>query len=319
MSQASSQYRKNEQLGSREVKNKILKYLYSSGVNINLKHNNITNEKDLDSIKDNDYIICPRFSGTRSWIIFFCVEDNYYAVNFPKHSQKKKEDLFIHAIDMNVSKEFYRGTIMEGIFFRMDERKFLVIDEVYTLAGEDQLLKSKDDRLNYLSQYIKTSTNRNINYNMNVSQYYNINKKSLKELYEKIKADTKIQEIIFYPKIYGRKIYMYTIIDSDLMDNIIKLTKFLLQKTGSPDVYNLLTTDSKTKIDIAYIPDIDTSKKCKQWFKDNKTKELLVKCQMDMDKKKWVPLELVEHDLENEDNEDNDNNNAESDREIVEV
>ncbi|AEX61782.1 putative mRNA capping enzyme [Megavirus courdo11] len=85
---------KNAGLGTREVKNLVLKYLYSSRVNLNLRHEYIKNEKDLDNIRDNDYIVCPRFSGTRSWILFFKSEyDIYYAVNFPKHSQKKKNIL----------------------------------------------------------------------------------------------------------------------------------------------------------------------------------------------------------------------------------
>lgn len=314
MTQPSSDYVKNYKLGSQDTKNKILKYLYSSTINLNLKYENIANNKDLDNIKYNDYVICPRFSGTRSWIIFFNVDNDYYAVNFPKHSQKKKEDLFIHPIDMSVSKEFYRGTIMEGIFFRMEDERYLVIDEVYKLAGEDQLLKPKEDRLNHLTHYIKTSTNANPNFHMYVSQYFNINKKSLKDLYEKIKADPKIQEILFYPKLYGGKIYNYTIIDSDLIDNVVKLATFYLQKTGSPDVYNLLSIGSKTKIDTAHIPDMETSKKCKQWFKFNKTKELTVKCQMDLDKKKWVPLEIIEEDLDNEAS-----SSDEEEAEIVEV
>lgn len=315
---------KNANLGSPEIKKKILKFLYSSNINLNPKYEIIANENDLNNIRDGDYIICPRFSGTRSWIIFFHTGNYYYAVNFPKNSRRKRENLFIHPIDMSVSKEFYRGTIMEGIFFRIDEKKYLVIDEVYILAGENQLLKPKDDRLNNLTQFIKMSTNINPNYYMYVSQYFNINKKSLRELYDKIKADIKIKELIFYPKIYGGKIYNYTIIDIDLVDNIIKLAKFKMQKTASADVYNLLSITSGNKIDIAYIPDIDTSKKCKQWFKDNKSKELLVQCQMDMEKNKWIPLELVEEDLDHnslssESDNDEETNSESSEKELIEI
>lgn len=312
-------YTKNARLGSKDVKDKILKYLYSCGINVDAKHQSITNMTEMDNIRDNDYIICPRFGGTRSWIIFFNTGDEYYAVNFPKHSQRKREDLQIHPIDINVSKKLYRGTIMEGIFFRMDEKRFLVIDEVYQLSGENQLLKSKDDRLTYLTTYLKKSMQTNLNYSMYVSQYYSLGKKSLKELYEKIKDDTKIQEIIFYPKIYGKKIYIYTILDSDLIDNVIKISQFKLQKTGSPDVYNLISTTSGNKIDIAYIPDFDTSKKCKQWFKDYKTNELLVKCRMDIVKKLWIPVEIIEEDVDdvssdsNDDSDDDSNDDSDGD------
>lgn len=297
MIQTRTNYIKNSQLGSREVKNLILKYLYKSGVDLNLKYETIRADKDLDNIKDNDYIICPRFSGTRTWILFFSVDDHYYAVNFPKHSQRKKEDLIIHPIDINVSPLFYRGTIMEGIYFRMDDHRYLVIDEVYMLAGQDETLKPKDDRLNNLSSFIKKNTNVNPYYNIFVSQFFNINKKSLRDLYEKIKSDPKIQEIIFYPKYHGKKIYNYSIIDADLIDNVIKVAQFLLEKTPSPDVFNLLSPTSRCKIDIAFIPDIATSKKCKTWFKDNNCKELLVKCHMDMGKKKWIPMEIIESDM----------------------
>lgn len=195
---------KNVDLHSSDVKNKILQYLYKQ-VNLDLKPEFIASVKDLDNIRDNDYIICPRFNGTRSWIIFFQIGEVYYAVNFPKHSQMKKKDLIIHPIDIGVTKDFYHGTIMEGIFFKMDIHRYLIIDEVYTLAGQNQLLKPKDDRLNDLSQFIAKSIMINPTYNMYVTQFFNINKKNLKELYEKIKADTKIQDIIFYPKTLVKK------------------------------------------------------------------------------------------------------------------
>lgn len=288
-------YIKNDKLGSNEIKDKIFKYLYASGIDLNVKYEIISSDRDLDDIRDNDYIICPKFGGTRSWILFFCDDDCYYAVTFPKYKHKKM-NLIIHPIDITVHPSFYNGTIMEGIFFKINDRRYLVIDEVYILAGQNELLKSKDDRLNNLSSFIKKMTHVNPYYNIYISQFFTIGKKSLRDLYEKIKSDPKIQEIIFYPKLYGKKIYKYTIIDSDLIDNVIKLTQFRLQKTDSPDVYNLLATESGNKVDIAYIPDMETSKICKRWFKDNKCKELLVKCQMDMDKKKWIPMEIIEDD-----------------------
>lgn len=312
MNTLTSTYKKNIDLNSTTIKNKILKYLYGK-INTQTEFKNITSEEDLNDIRDNDYIICPRFNGVRSWIIFFQIEDNYYAVNFPKHSQKKKYDLFIHPIDINVSKDFYHGTIMEGIFYKINENCYLIIDEVYYLAGQNQLLKPKDDRLEQLSYFLTANIVFNPTYNMQISQFFQVNKKNLKELYTKIKSDTKIQEIIFYPKTFGRKIYNYTIMDYDLIDNVIKLSTFRFQKTTSPDVYNLLTVSSGKKLDIAYIPDMETSKKCKQWFKDNKVKELLVRCQMNMDKKKWIPLEIIEDDVNELDDADK------SDDEVAEV
>ena len=290
MSNPFNRNNKNPDLKLADTKNKILEYLYKSDIQIDTRHESILTMKDMDIIRNNDYVICPRFSGTRSWIIFFSTDNAYFAVSFPKHSQRKREELRIHPIDISVRKIFYRGTIMEGIYFQNNGKKHLVVDEVYRLAGEDQRLKSKEDRLTNLAKFIKNSMSASPNYRINVSQVYSINEKSLKKLYDKIKIEPSIQEIIFYPRMYGSKIYVYTILDTDLTDNVIKITQFKLQKTASPDVYNLLSPKNKNKIGIAYIPDIETSKKCKQWFKDYKKKILLVKCQFHIEKQKWIPM-----------------------------
>lgn len=317
---------KNINLESSTVRNKILQYVYSN-IDSNIRMENVSGLNDLDVIRDNDYIICPKFGGTRSWVVFCKFGQNYYAVNFPKyHSKNKRNELRIYPIDISVKKNVYDGTIMEGIYFRMDNDRYLVIDEVYILAGQNQLLKPKNDRLNYLSQYTNINFIRATHFHLYISQYFLINKDDLKELYSKIKSDTKIQEIIFYPKIYGSKIYKYTILDEDLIDHVIELAQFRMQKTLSPDVYNLLSIESNNKIGIAYIPDIEISKKCKQWFKNNKTKELIVKCKMDTNKHKWIPSELVEEDLkdlENDSDEQSDDESTESndrsDDEIEEI
>lgn len=103
----------------------------------------------------------------------------------------------------------------------------------------------------------------------------------------------------------------------------MRFAQYMLQKTEHPDVYNLLSVSTGKKVELAYIPDMETSKRCKQWFKDNKTKELLVKCQMNMDKKKWIPIELIEEDVEVENSDSSEETDEDesdsSDREVVEV
>ena len=271
-------YSKNTNLTQHNTKIRILKYLHSSGINLNTKHEHISGETELNAIRDGDYLICPRYSGTRSWIIFFkCdVTDVYYAINFPKRNYPKKDQIVIYPIEISVKPTLYNGTIMEGIYFKMDDKRYLVIDEVYKYAGEDFYLKPKEDRLDFLTKQFKSDVTITAKFNLLVSQYYMINRDSLKELNDNIKSNPSIQEIIFYPKLYGKKIYSYTIINADLVDNVIRLCQLYLEKTGSPDVYNIYYANSDKKIDIAYIPDIQTSKKCKQWFKDAKNQNFLL-------------------------------------------
>jgi hypothetical protein len=291
MNITSNNYIKNSNLKSVQTKKNIYQFLHKYVDSIQ-KSEHIKNIKDLDNIRDNDYIICPKLIGTRCWIIFCKFDNYYYAVNFSKYS-KQINNTIIHPINVSVIKEFYDGTIMEGTHYRIDNKHFLVIDEVYLFAGQAQLLKPKDDRLSEMNRRIIFDNMNNSTYTMYISKFFQINKKSLQELYEIVKFDEKIKEIIFYPKIFGRKIYSYTIMDYDLVDIIIKLSKFQLQKTNNLDVYNLLSITTNNKIDIAYIPDMETSKKCKQWFKDSHNKNIIVKCQMDINKKKWIPIEII--------------------------
>lgn len=286
---------KNPDIHSEETKNKILKYLNSNIPKSNANYEQLYDMSQLEIIKDNDYIVCPKINGVRSWIIFFREDEKYYAVSFPKHSQKKRDSIRIFSIDVSVEKTYYRGTIMEGIYYREGNKKYLIIDEIYKLFGKDQLIKSKGERLDSMSSIIKTSINNSEFYSICVGKYYEINKNSLLCLFQEIKSDQNIRDIIFYPKMYGGKIYNYTIVISDLTDDVVKTEYFYLEKTNNPDVYNILLNKSgnNEKIDIAYIPNMETSKKCKSWFKNSKKKILFVKCQMDFKKNKWIPIELA--------------------------
>ena len=64
--------KKNLDLHQKTVKDKLLRYLYKN-VNIDSAHNEILLDRDLDAIKNGEYVICPRLQGVRSWIsdIFF--------------------------------------------------------------------------------------------------------------------------------------------------------------------------------------------------------------------------------------------------------
>jgi hypothetical protein len=94
--------------------------------------------------------------------------------------------------------------------------------------------------------------------------------------------------------IYGRPIFVRTILDSDLKDDIIHLSNFSMHRPENADVYKLFDIHTEKKIGIAYIPDTQTSKKCKQWFNKKSVKTLIVKCKLDIEKNKWIPIEPVD-------------------------
>ena len=288
---------KNSNLNNTETKIIILKYLRSK-INSNTKFNPIVKQSDLDVIRNDSYIICPRLRGTRTWILFFRNGDNYYAIDFPKNMKSNPEDIEIYAIDMDVSKEIYNGTIMEGIYYKYNDENYLIVDEVYFLAGQNQLLKPKDDRLNFLS--LMQTKNKFImknKFRLCVSNFYYVDKSDITNLYDKIRSNPSIKEIIFYPVIYGKPVYTYTIMDYDLKDDIVNISNFEMYRPENADVYKLFDVHTHKKIGIAYIPDIYTSKKCKNWFSKKSIKSIIVKCKLDLDQNKWIPIEPVDSEL----------------------
>lgn len=281
---------KNINLNNKQQRNKILKYLYSS-VNPKINPVSITCQDDIEKIRDYEYIICPKISGINVWIVFIKIDDIYYAVTFAK-AEKIKDIRYMNPIDIAVHKDFYTGTIMDGIYYEHNNSKYLIILEVYLLSGKNILLKPKIDRLYYLSQYISKNSSRRPNYQIYVTKYYLCDRNSLKDLYDKIKNDSLIRELIFYPSNFGNKIYCYRIVADDLTDEKIVIQSFIMQKTINSDVYNLIDLDTNKKIGIAYIPDMECSQKCKLWFKHKKIKELTVNCKLHENKNKWIPFEL---------------------------
>lgn len=298
---------KNNNINSSKIKNQILRYLYKSNIKLNLKHEPILSMEELDDIRNNEYIVCPRYNGTRSWIVFFRDDDNYYAVNFPKHHQNRKDILKIHPINIQVSKETYLGTVMEGIYYVNNNTRHLIIDEVYMLAGKNQLRMKKSDRLNYLANYLRTNIKINNEFQMFISRHYLIDKIELKNLYERLKSEDRIRELVFYPQVFGKKIYSYTIIETDLIDDIINTCEFRMFKTKNTDVYKLMSLDDGSSVGVAYIPDIETSHRCRDWFKAYRTKELTVVCQEDIEKERWIPIELSSYYNTDDDYETDDN------------
>lgn len=284
---------KNANLNQTDTKELILQYLYKN-TNQKIRFNHITRMDTVDEIRDTDYIICPRYSGVRSWIVIFRNGNNYYFVDFPKHSQFKRDDLVIHPVNTSVISDMYNGTIMEGIFFIRDDKKNLVIDEVYSLCGQSQANKPKHVRLDDLSHFLCNNLNASPDISISVTKYFRINSDSLRDLFELIKSDEDIREIIFYPNRSGKKIYNYTIVETDRKDHYIEYSIFKMTKTRNTDVYRLYDVNTGEKIGIAHVPDIGTSKTCKKWFADNKVEDLVVRCQLDQYHDRWVPIEMID-------------------------
>lgn len=251
----------------------------------------VTNREDINSIREGDYVVMPGYSGIRSWIILHKKKTrnitNYYACT----TNRTRAGGQLFSIEADFSEDMYNGTIMEGIFFTVENEKFLVVDDIYLLAGVTQLLRPKQYRLQQLSEHFVQTLRQNQSYHIYVNNCYEITHHDLTMITEKIKSVSNISEIIFAPQSFGKMIYTYTLQDNDVIDDIVKYATFLLRKSTIPDVYKIYTSN-ETRVGIAYIPDKDTSQMCRNWFKNQE--ELYIKCRFHHDRQKWIPIALSE-------------------------
>lgn len=287
---------KNQDISSDATKNFILSHLHKHIDDVHRPIKNIIDWSVVDNIRDDDYIAYPRHIGTRSWVLFISHDNNYYAVSFPQHNIRKRDNINIYPVDIQASKQLYAGvgTIMEGIYYNENNHKRLIIDNIYYLGGKSQITKTKMDRLNYLRKLIRTKFSFNRNYSLYISRYYTLDRNGLYDLYNTVKSSEYIQEIIFCPSNFDGVSYRYTVLNTDMQDDVVKYCTLNMAKTKSPDVYKLSSLSNGSEVGIAYIPDTKTSKMCKSWY-NKRTKTQTVKCVMDINMDKWIPLELVDH------------------------
>lgn len=280
--------KKNFDINEKETKMRLVKFLNSKGLSFGHTETPIKTKNDCDMIKHGNYVVCPGIIGTRCWVIFYYDSETsvYYSVSFIKRATDIN-DLIIHPVDVSAKKSVYQGTIMEGIYFKTGRIKNLLIDELCFARNENHLFKSKKDRLNIISSIVKNDISVAPNYRLVVPLYFDINPESLSCLYNKIKCDKMIKELIFYPEVHSNKIFTYVIKEKDFHDFDLNLVPFNMKKTTLLDVYEIYNMNG-AKIDIAHIPDMTLSKTCREWFKNSKkdTLEVLFK----NEKNQWIPV-----------------------------
>lgn len=285
---------KNIDITSNKTKNIIISYLHKYIENPHIRYQNITSWDMVDTIKHGDYVMFPSHSGSRTWILFFTYHGKYYAVSFPQHNIRKRDNINIYPIPIKMREKIYNGTILEGIYRKENDIQYLIIDDVHYVYGKAQIAKSKSYRLNYIRDVLKTDMiSDSNNMRIMVNKCYNMDKFGITELFDKVKNNYGVRDIIFYPSLLHSNIFQYTILESDRENDIIKYSTLILEKTKLPDVYHLLTINNNNNIGIAYIPDKEISKLCNSWFKSKRTKSVTIKCKYNFNMARWIPFKLI--------------------------
>lgn len=283
---------KNGDLENDVVKNRIIKYLYEKVKNP-ISSLEITKNEQVNVI-NKTYHLVPELGGVRSWIIIFHHRDQYYAVNFPKvsDSYRKRKDWHIYPINVPIHKSYFLGTIMEGIYTRSARslNRYLIIDEIYFCKGRDLRATSFTERMKHIHEFVDNGIKKNSELNIYPVLSYPVNNNGMLKIYEDMKSNPAIKKIQFVPPDMKRKRLFYVVVKADLINDIIRTAKLIMVNTNKKDVYHLYQKNNN-KVGLAYIPTIELSENIIEWF--NKAKKILVKCQYDNQKQKWIPVEFI--------------------------
>ena len=287
---------KNYQLGSTVVRNRIFAFLGRHVPNYCQSEQLITPQQIDNMIERGEHVVSPQISGVRSWIIIFREEDKYYAVNFPQHNYRRRDQIHIYPLDIQIADYAYQGTIMEAVYYRNEEGvRNLIVDEVRMLTGVDQFVFDKVSRMQKVDEFLSQGVRLSTQYQIRAANMYKTSESMLRELHRIILHQTidRMHGVIFWPMMGKDVPYYYSIVERDLEDEIVKVSTLTMSRSLAPDVYDLMHPDTDVHIGIALIPDTYTSGLCKAWFKKKSLAKINVICQLDLVKGRWIPLRLA--------------------------
>jgi len=182
-----------------------------------------------------------------------------------------KSKIFYFPIDVeSINKNFFRGTIIDGKYYK----HFFYVYNIFMYKGENRIFESTLESWNQI-QSDKLPFIKEI-------QYFSY--QQIPELKEQFKNG--INGLMFIPKIPNNQ-FLYLYRDEQINKSVEedKTSLLKISTNGIPDVYFYIEGD---ETHLLYIPDIETSLNCRNYFKDSKTKTL--KCKFNSELCKWQPV-----------------------------
>lgn len=298
----------------------ILKNLYKSLQLAKVRYVEIKEEKNILEVKSTPHFVTYHVLGFNYLLFLTNINGKNLNLMISKNElkyymhQNNINDLKIFTIKLKLPIHYYNDTLFDGKLKKPD-----IVDEVnstyiiydcYKLCGQDmyniemdkkhEILNKKLNEINIGSQI---SHNDKLVQNMTLKLLPLYSDNDLQEiLFNKIKQDKKINGLMFLPILSG-KYYIYTNesefnklreMDSNIQTNKPIITdsiyEFTITRKNIPDVYELyIETDNGIfREGLAHIPDIHTSRYCKNLFVTQD--KVRIKCIKSMKFNKWVPL-----------------------------
>lgn len=213
---------------------------------------------------------------------------------------------------------------------RRTNTKTFIIQDVYKLRGYDMTTDTIKNKLLKLSMYLNQNykpTDPENKLTLVVNTLHELNEIGhIKEIMDKTKIYA-TRGLTFYPEITTnmKLIFLFTnepthetitttntdIINTDIQKKLVysfknktnnKIIKTLeVRKTDAPDVYYIMCCEKYIensinkikiiKLGIALVPDTKCSSLCRNILDSKKNNKALMKCQLDENKNRWIPIE----------------------------
>jgi hypothetical protein len=210
-------------------------------------------------------------------------------------TQNNLNEIKIYTFNMKTSNMYlYFNTVIDGKIIKNDST--FLISDCYYLNGEDMHAIELKTKFNIINNILN---DLEVNFNLKLVTLYKYSDIP-KLVFENMKnTNLKINGLIFLPN-YSGKFYIYV---NDIEFENIKNNNqiqinintnsecdFFIKKTKIPDVYELFFDNSygNVKEGIAHIPNMVTSKYCKELLKNQDM--VKIKCVKSVKFNKWVPL-----------------------------
>lgn len=303
-------------------KQKIIDFIYTSTNMNKLRYKILEMEDDLQLLLTGKYKISPNFSGISSLLIFMKDKKNKYGILIDRkslHYDIYKVDpnaVDFYSIIIDIGEDIYKGTIFDGTYMIQPNRKLFIITDCLYFCGKNMNEKDIDTKLLEIKKYLEENYDSNdlensIELTTNKLTDLKDTEKLILNDIKKVNKTIPIRGVIFYPEYTNMRLLF--LFNNELKEkknqetskneisyilnskDVVKAT-FEMRRTKIYDVYNLFLIHKNNnedvykyvKIDIAYIPTIECSKKYRKLTENG---NILVDCDYLPNKNVWLPQE----------------------------
>jgi len=275
-----------------DLKKKVISLLYDKFNLHGFRYTIITKSSHLNFLQQNEHYLLLNYASKSYLLVFFLIDekkmcfliDRKSLVYQPKNINDVVRSSVVMIIEphQSLKNDLFRGTILDVKMVN----NFFHVYNVFMWKGEDKTGYSTLESYELLN-------NERIEMIPETRPYFYRDLRKLKNI---LIEDSKVTGLIFIPKIPGNQmIFLQNKTNSEPTTTIVSTPIHIIAtmiQHDLPDVYFLnLEENKKMTKKIAYIPNIECSKKCQEFIRNKK--EVKVKCTYNTQLDKYIPIDLA--------------------------